>query len=429
MSFIESILLQVNKKTISNHISNYLDLYVKPLTVWKKAISPRKESFTLIVGHLIYYTLIIFLMLVDVRISLLVVLMDVALTLIPFSLLYLPFLAFTNFFNKKLSWKNLFRLLLILKLQFVPIITLIFLIAEKTKIEFLYTIYSNLGDIFFISLFTTLPLILQLKVWQKSVWVFGNLIFACIFLSGFGFLGVLNPKGLSQIAKLQAVTPSSEYNDFFLKYNDPRTYLVDDYYFVLAQAKDSSYYRTRNYFMSYQLLHVFSEANEKEAEYAKYVKDSLTAINNGKNLQKTHIRNFNKLNTSMIDSLKKCEQVLFSSDLKLVLNYKDSSKYESNRIYFNIIYNYLSYIDSLNNVSPLIKNTIDKATLLASCETSDNYLAAVFKSTDPKLFEKQQKVKNTMEEFENRARHDHILMNLLFLDPLEFLLDKVGYFD
>src|SRR5690349_415045 len=171
MDIIDKIFGSLNIKALGQHLANYLELYTHPLSVWKKVISNRKTSYDITVLHLIYYLTFVLLLIDQSTKAIVYVLAEAAATIIPFLLLFIPFRMLTKAFKKKIRWNRLFRLLLILKLQFCPILVVVILAIRFFESESLFIVLDNLIGLFIIVLIITMPLVLALHHWQKVVWI------------------------------------------------------------------------------------------------------------------------------------------------------------------------------------------------------------------------------------------------------------------
>ena len=121
MNFFEELISKLSVKTIGTHLANYASLYTKPLKTWRKVISNRKDGYDLMILHLIYYCIFLFLIIKNITTTISLVLLEAVITIIPTLVFITPFLLFVKLYKKKIRWTKMFRLFLILKLQFIPV--------------------------------------------------------------------------------------------------------------------------------------------------------------------------------------------------------------------------------------------------------------------------------------------------------------------
>src|SRR5205085_6715566 len=163
-----------------HHLKNYSKLYTNPLSVWRHVIGNRKSGYDLVVLHLIYYSIFLFFIVKDIKIAIPFTILEAAFTILPFLFFIVPFLFFVRVFKKAYKWDKLFRLFIILKLQFIPLFILLNLLNTVLKVEDIYLITDNIIWSLLISFIITFPLVSKIKIWQKILWLFGNYLFFLI---------------------------------------------------------------------------------------------------------------------------------------------------------------------------------------------------------------------------------------------------------
>lgn len=353
-SFFEKILLKLTPAEIGNHIKTYLSLYLHPHKSWKKAISPRKDSFNFIVLHLIYYTVVLFIFMQNIFSAIQLVLVETVITLIPLSIFVIPFLLFTNIYKKKLHWSKLYRLILIIKLQFIPLFVILLLIAKKGNIESPYLIIDNLLYILWIVMIIITPVIIKLKYWQKAVWIFTNYI---SFLLGFLLIGfVLNQLfNDKQIIKSKLyMSPMMEYFYFQNQSSFFSEYVQDDKYLIIITKNNGSFY-SKSQFVTKELELEFLKNSIDNNILKLYKYDSTKCINEGKIFTRDKYfkrdKNLVKLTQHKLDSFNTVAKKDLNTDLNLSFEMKNLARYSINREYFNAYYDYLKsykniFIDS-----------------------------------------------------------------------------------
>src|SRR5207244_10328956 len=100
----------------------------------------------------------------------------------------LPFRFFVKYAKKRYSWNILFRFYLVIKLQVIPMILLLVLLYKVTKVESLFILINNFIWLIWLLFVILFPLIYEIRIWRKLIWVFANYVFALAFLLCFGYL-------------------------------------------------------------------------------------------------------------------------------------------------------------------------------------------------------------------------------------------------
>lgn len=437
MSFIESIISKLTLKELGTHLGNYANLYVRPVRIWKKVISNRKNGYDLFILHLIYYSILAFFILKDFTLALPLVLLEIIITTIPLLIFLIPFLFFCKFFNKNYKWNKLFRLFVILKLQFVPLFTLVYLPNKNLKVESLYMLIDNLIPIIWIAFIIIFPLVINIDFWKKLVWIISNYVF---FLIGALLIGLffenLDPSG-KVIQKLSIESPNAEYESFKLKQLYTPLLLTDSLYFVRFKLlNDTAVQNIQTQFVTYDLHQSFIQSridalnstilllDSVKMSHNKDYNDTLkiTAKISGANVSST------PMTISYLDTLKLAMDYKFNLLLAETKKLKDSAKFQSSREYFSALYFYLeayqySYVSGeeigkIISISPIDGTVkLDSMTFGAMFKLDTNYYSST-----------KNKFKKIELRFEDRARKSTFVINIL-LWPLELVLEKLGYFD
>jgi len=435
MSFFESAIEKLNPTEIGNHLRNYLNLFIKPVSVWKKVFENDNDGYNLLILHLIYYCFFSYLFIHEFEAAIKYTLYEALFTVIPFSFFILPFLLYSKLFKKNYHGIKLFRLFLIIKMQFLPVLILIISLVEYLKSEPLYTIPVNFELIIWICFVVVVPGISQIKFWQKIIWAFTNYIFSlfCFLLIGYVLMS-LNDTQL--LKKISYETPDSDYNTSpipelysTLNLNDTRCLTV-----VKKNEPDRGK-KLHNYYVTNPLYICFlgSKISETNAHISKY--NDLAAVINDiikrKNfpdslrLSKKPLMNdyhFMPFTKSRLDSFSITIDESFDTLLNAVTRFKDSAKFESNKRYFNLLFEYLNlYKNSYTSIAKISDMTSSKkADGLIYLE--DSCYAIMFQVDSNYYNPVKKRLLTTQAAIERRSRKYNLFLQI-YLWPLNPVID------
>lgn len=409
MGLLETIFSKLTIKDIGFHLNNYAELYTKPLKVWKKVIINRKSSYDFVILHLIYYCLFVFFSIDDVKLAIPITILDAALTIIPLTIFILPFNFYNKKYTKKYTWNKLFRILLILKLQFVPIYLLLFILAFKLKIESLFLVTDNLIPFLLIAYVIIFPLIINLSISRKIVWILTNYIFllASIIVIEFtiDFLDVSN-----NLPSILDGTPTGEYINFEIQNQLPPLLFDDTHYLIVAEIKNGQPNFIRTQFVSHKLLVSFLETKQNALKDSTLIK----------------LHKANRLTLLSLDSFKNKLDLSFNSLLSETKRLKDSSKYKTNREYFTSYTNYLiEYEKSYTNIKEVNK-VLRTQKLSAYIDLDSLHIAMIYNIDSDYYATTKNQLINIEKTLGLRAKKSSFVINILFY-PVEFILDKFDY--
>lgn len=438
MSLFESILSKLTLKELGTHLGNYADLYAKPVKVWKKIISNRSEGYNLLILHLIYYSIFLFFIVKEITIAIPIAILEAAITIIPLLFFLIPFLFFVKVFKKQYKWTKLFRLFLIIKLQFIPIFILLYLLVEYLKIENLYLLTDNFKWTIWIPFIIVFPVIINLNFWRKFIWIVSNYVFFLLGISLIAYSFYKADGSGKIIEKLSIESPNTEYLNFELKGLYSSLLFIDTLYFVHIKAKNDTnlqVYKTQ--FVSIDLSKSYLQSKIKKLNSEIQLLNYLIKLSNKRyndtipiqNKKVSSISNNDReLTIPYLDTLK----LEFDKKFYLLLNelkkLKDSAKFESNRNYFLALSNYLeayqnSYIDKVE-ISKIVNNSAIDGTIKFD---NENW-GIIFKVDSSYYNATKTQLSKIESDFEKRSRRATFILNILFY-PEEFVLDKLGYFD
>ncbi|OQP58856.1 hypothetical protein A3860_39290 [Niastella vici] len=358
-----------------------------------------------------------------------IAILDIALTVIPFLFFIIPFLIFTRVFKKRYNWKNLFRLFIIIKLQFIPIFILLFLLAQSVTEESLYLITDNFIWLIWIALIITFPSIINIAFWKKAIWILVNYLFFLLTISLLAFSMERLDKTGRMFSKLSIISPNTEYSLFESKGLYSPLLFDDRHYFVLAQIQyDSSISLSKTQFVNSEFRLSFLKTEIKKLESTMKIIDSLSNPNgmkrNAVNKKADVSYEIKEFSFPFLDSFRNDLNSKFSLLLAETMKMKDSSKFESNREYFNILTDYLklyelSYTDS-NEINKIIKTSTIESTIRFDA----NDIGVMFKVDSTYYGATKKKLQLVESNFADRKSNSTFLFDVLFF-PFDLFVEKL----
>jgi hypothetical protein len=350
MDFDLSNIVPKSINKLNEHIITYFNLYLKPIQSYKKVFSKRKSSLNFLTLHAIYYTILLILVLSDIRMALLFLILEILSTISPFLTYIIPFLIFTKVFNKNKTWVNLFRLLLVIKFQHIPILIFFVILAKKIDEGVFFIFVDNWIILIVVSFITCVPLIIgNIQVWQRIVWAMAN--YVAFFLVNAIMVSAIDHIDLSGSIsyKLGAFSPSSEYYTQIDLDSSSISSFKDDSYMIII---DRTTARLRNtQFITDELFNILLIASYNQNLHKLNTLDSLLAVQDPKRKREYHMRKQMEeiipVNLRSLDSIRHSFNYRFSHDTTLFRFQKDSLRFKINKEYAAIKYNYLSTKNSL----------------------------------------------------------------------------------
>jgi len=275
-----NFITKLNPKEFGNHLKLYSELYINPVESWKKAYSQGISGYDFIVLHVIYFSTLIFLLVKDFYLTSYLVLIEILLTLIPLIIFIIPFYIFKKLLKFRKKWTHLFRVLLLLKLQFFPLLILLILIAKWSKVEALYLLVDNTVGLIIIFFIIIVPIINPISVFYKLFWITINYLFFLIgvFLIGLGLYFVDTDGNIA--SKLQIITPNVEYENIWFKHSY-FIYRIDDsgYVVILKTIDSSTIFLKKTQLATSELALIIIKNSQNELIRNIIKTDSLQSIN------------------------------------------------------------------------------------------------------------------------------------------------------
>jgi hypothetical protein len=272
-------LIPKNLDKLSEHITTYTDLYIKPVQSYKKAFSQRKNSLNFVSLHAIYYALILLLISFDLKGVLSVVVLEILSTIYPLAQLVIPFYLFRYFLKKKKTWINLFRVLLLIKFQNTPVLLSLFLLAKKLDEDLFFVLIDNWIIVTLIILIVAIPaIIINIKLWQRILWVFAN--YVSIFLVSGVMMMLAESLNITEkiLQKIGTYSPSKEYYNQIGLDSMSISQFRDDRYMAIL---DTTTWKLRNtQFVTNDLFLTLLTKSYNQTKHKLAIQDSLLSIEN-----------------------------------------------------------------------------------------------------------------------------------------------------
>ena len=425
--FLPKILSKVNFKELGDNLKNYTDLYLKPISAWKKAFNQEKSGYNFTVLHIIYYTLLVLLIVQDIYLSIQLVILEIIITLIPLLFFLTPYKIGVKFFGVKERLIKVFRTFLIIKFQFIPSLCLMILLAKWSSSEILFIIFDNFIWGLCIGFIIAVPIICSLKLWQRLTWILLNYIFFLIGILIIGF--VLSEFGDNDVLskKLSNVTPNREYESikrqsktkFLFTDNEIVTILnVKDSLFHILAINPSSHYiklailqNSRNELIENWKKNDSIIANSNQShtsESAKYKIDK-DAIKLDLDILLKYYRYFNKK---------------YDEDMQLYNVAKDSCIYTNNKEYFKYCYEYYSFYKSIFTNLNLTKKIIVNQKAKDLVHINGSNVVVLYELDSTLTYPNKLELNELEKKLEKRANQSDIIMRILFY-PIILITERL----
>jgi hypothetical protein len=410
MAELNDILAKLSIKEIGRHLSNYAYLYIQPVKSWKKAFTYRRDGYDFIVYNIIYYFLLVLVIVKDYYLAIPITLLEVVVTIIPHLVFYPSLRFFTNKFNKRVSWKQQFRLFLIIKFQCVPIVIGIVAFAKWTDLESYYLLLDNFLFILWSLLIVATPLLIKLEIWKKTLWLAANYISFLLYVLLFGLLvETFDIKGKVS-DKLSHISPSMEYGNIKSKSTNANLWISDDNFMLIGEVNDSGIVRyNKTQFVSSHLALRYYETLLNDNQRQQFLLDSvLCSMDSSRTSKKDSIKwdpYFNRLTKAQLDSFRVTLDSIVSNDISLCKAELKNVEFTSNKTYLRSYLSYLnlyyqSYVEN-DLINKLLENS-KKGELLM---IEPNFVCVIFKvdtnfynPTRQEYFEKHKSKENEFEK-------------------------------
>ena len=346
MTEIKTLLNFLSKLTIKDigiHLSNVALLYASPRTSYRKLVKNEYESYRFFILFILYYAFLAYFLVENPKYIIPLTLLEVVLTLFPFSFLIIPFIIFRKKYAPRVKYNGLFRLTFVVKLQFGVFLILAILLARWTRMESIYIFIENYTILLFVPLICALPYALNIKISIKFLWIFLNYLFSLLYLMIFGFIVSSIPDSEFLYEKIAINSPDSNYTIFQINYNLSDLYLSDRF----IAFSDNKGYFIDSQFPSNPAVGEILRVSKLDLEYRKRKVDSLLDKNTKYWPSGLSEHPF-LLSKTKMDSIKLNFNEMFYEDIRLVDSLRKSEPFTSNKMIYNKIFKLLKYHDSIH---------------------------------------------------------------------------------
>ncbi|MBF4491623.1 hypothetical protein IR010_03655 [Flavobacterium sp. MR2016-29] len=411
-------LSKLTLKDLDFHFTNVVNLYTKPISAWKKIIlnNDNEKTYNLFLLVVIYYSVIIFFLIDNSKFVIPITILELFLTLIPFSFLFFPFIFFRNKWCKNLKSENLFKLIFVLKIQFnIPLIALV-LLVNWTKMESIFILIDNYVILILGSIIIIPPIILKINIYKKIIWIITNYIFQMLFL----YLLVLFASNVTDsdllADKITLQTPTLEYDDFHLKYNYSDIIIDDKYFINIITVKNNQAYFRNSQFANNRLVLKLMKIDS--ADLKKFIKKL-------KNLEKQNITSIDSdhrktiIKLTEMDTLRIRFDKLFYKDLKFTSTIK--AKFKSNSEIFKLHNKLLRYYDSIYHSQQFINKIVTTKNEFSILSNDNNYIV-IYKMNEPEATQLKNKILALRNKLITREKKARFLFNI-YIKPVEYVTD------
>jgi hypothetical protein len=441
MEILNSVLnfiSEVNIKTIVAHTEKITDLYFKPVKIWKKILSNQKQSATDFTFYIIAYGLILYLFSPDLHYVLKFILLQLLANLQPFLIVFIPFLFFRWLYKRDVKANRLFRITFIYSLQVFPFVFFPMLIAQKYGVESPYIIVENSVFLSEILLIIVVPLLMQISILKKVIWILTNYLFMILFFLFAGYIYNNIPDVELVRSKIEWESPMREFLEFEDNYKDSDLYMSDIFYII--------YYKNSNgkkevvpQFATLNLLDKLAENQSHILYNAKIKTNRLVYDNDTTGARITSIKSNSiysdsvkihvKINSDELfskktfDSLRVIYDKTFYYDLKYTDSLKAYAKFKENRKLFGLFHDYLLIFDSIYKSPSFVKKISQYTDSSKKVYTDNHGVILVYDLVKTKnnglIRNKKLKLINQYDKVSNTFRNYFIIKKYLYF-PLYF---------
>ncbi|GIQ57841.1 hypothetical protein Flavo103_09770 [Flavobacterium collinsii] len=336
---IENILEKLTFRELGMHLSNYSNLYLNPVDAWKKASSANNAAYNFVVLHIVYFTVLILIDVRDTYSALQICVLEILITFIPLLIYVVPYKISSLLFHLEFDWKRLFRLLLVLKFQFIPLYYIGLKFSKYSESEDLYIILDNSIWIVWIAFTVVFPILTTLNIWKKISFIALNylsfVVIMLCFVTLFANTDMLNVLG----DDLGKISPSREYGTNSEKFSKFMTHRIDKYFMLIGFEKDPgliTYYTTQ--FVNVELANCYLSKIINESVDMRIKLDSaLCAEDKSRTSKKDSLKLLYKkeqITGRILDSFKKVITADFNKDLLLTDSLSKHANFKSNRAFY-----------------------------------------------------------------------------------------------
>jgi hypothetical protein len=383
-SFIKEIFDKEFLSKLSKVLVDYLNLFIKPIQSLKIAYGQKTKSINFLTLHLVYFTLFLFAIIQDYTLVFNFLIIELIFTFFPFAILIIPYKFFNSKFKLVKNWFNLFRVLIILKIQFNSILIAFYLIYSILNSELIFILIGNLIPLFLIFLLVTIPLISKINFFKRLLWFFVNYIFFTLFLILCDFGSEKYFGGETIIDDIHS--KSSPYNEYLYYRDDLFNYqLFGSSYLIIGEINSDESLNVYPQFLTLEMMKNFDN-HKYNFEYPEN-KKKVT---------------FN-LSLKSLDSLKNINDEIFNKELLKYKVAKDSALFKSNKKLFKLIYDYYVSYNNIHTDNAMINNFLENSERLYTLPLLDSNKKIILFFNDKSEFSNRN---NELYEIESRIKRN-----------------------
>jgi len=413
------ILSKSTIKDIGSHLTNLADLYIKPIKTWKKIISYRKSSYDFFVLIVIYYSIILFFSISNIKYVIPLAILDIVLTIFPFSFLYFPFLFYRKKFGKRIKANRLFRLLFVLKIQLNLIILVLILLYKWALIESVLVLVENFIWIIFLAFISIFPLMMRISFWRKIIWIITNYVFSLIYLILIGVILMVIPDSHLLADKFSLNTPNTEYSEFKYQYEYSDILLDDDYYLINLQRIEDNLRIRNTQFTTTRLALKLSQTQLSIIKEEKRILELMVQARKNNVPFEIPENDSIRITTKYLDSVKEKFQNKFYDDFKLVDSLSKTSAFKSNKKFFTLLHEQLAEYDSLYTATSVIEDKLTKKPEYI-IESDNNNILFVTNLESKNLKSRAEQIDIQRKKFIKREEYSTLLQTI-YTYPIELV--------
>lgn len=428
-NWLSTLIGKVSKQQVVDAIKGYLYIYLHPIKAWRKAFEQDNHGYNFTILHVLYYTILVFIATQDVSLTFLLVILEVILTFIPFISLLPSFKLMTSLLKKPKKWIYLFRILLIIKFQFIPLFLLLYLVIYFLRVEKLFVLIGNYPFLIILVMLLSVPIIMPVRATLKAVFFLSNYI-SYIIVSGLLILIFfsLDQEGII-IDKISPPSPIKEYVNIIEMEEGVRSSIDNSYFLIKTIRTDSQFLMHKPIIPENGLVYLTLISSMEEMIKEQNEIDSLLSLLDSSYVRKSYSGSdfYKKLpfifNEDALRIISANLEDKMEKDLKIFDSYKDSAVFATNRKLALHSHRFLLDINKIRevkNVYPIM--TSQK--LIATYSLNDTASLLLYKLEAPYI-ENSNKIK--MKQIENQTIEQmdgEILLAELFLYPLIILTEN-----
>ncbi len=411
------ILSDKNVSTFSRYITKFLNIYIRPIKTWRDILYNHSSSLNDTVFYIICVGIIVVLLSSNNKegSEYWLILELCLISLIPFSVLLLPYLFFNKIWKLNINRFNIIRLFIIINIQIASLISLLCNMADKFKIERLYIIQHNIETISGLLFLIVLPFLVRIKWYKKLLWILINYFFQLSFM----FITSNIPEYLIINEKLSLESPIKEFHHFIYNYKKSDNEINDNYFLVLSHNINDKTVRIETIFPSYEILSMIDNEYVHNKRIARKI-DSIAIENlseNYNNSMNLHLKlNKNDLiEEKRLIEIKKRFNNVFLDDLKFTDSIRKKTVFNDNKTLFNEVYNYLYQTNNLFMDSIYLKKIMKSENNKLSIDTKENGKFIIYERENAnKLLIKKKKINKLFYELNDRLEKSYLSYKYLY---------------